>query len=156
MSVWSDQNLDDKVVEALATVPVGSETEHHFGRPWITTYQLAIKIDAQHPEIATALGVDVGGLGTGRQVSLAQYLAKQLSARIKQGGEHYPIEGAFLSGTSLTELSFVSQDGHEIKSSMTNSGFDLSLFPPSLTMAPNQGYLLSPCPGSALLHHSPA
>ncbi|WP_432890828.1 hypothetical protein ACQPYH_13560 [Kribbella sp. CA-245084] len=112
----------------LSAVPVVNADGHHYGRAWVTTYQLAIKVAETFPKLADDLGLKLGGAGTGEQVSLSQYLAKQLSAQIKKHGDNYRIEGAFLSGLALTELKFKRSDGEELKSSVTGSGYDLSLF----------------------------
>ncbi|WP_433003301.1 hypothetical protein [Kribbella sp. CA-294648] len=133
MSAWNDFDLDTKVRDALTTVPIVNEAGHHYGRAWITTYQLAIKIHELNEDLAARLNLKVGGLGTGEQSSLAQYLARQISAQIKRLGNGYPIEGAFLSGIALTELSFKMHDGSSLTSSVTGSGYDLSLFRLSAT-----------------------
>lgn len=81
-----------------------------------------------HPHIRAKLGVEVGGTGIGEQTSLAQYLARELSRRIKTHGGDYPVEGAFLSNEDLTALTYRKPDGNQITSSLTGTGFDLSLF----------------------------
>ncbi|MFI5729267.1 hypothetical protein ACIA49_04040 [Kribbella sp. NPDC051587] len=128
MSDWNDYDIEAKVLKALGTVPVVNEAGHHYGRAWITTYQLAIKVDELHPDLKKSLGLTVGGIGTGKQTSLAQYLAKQLSMNIKRSEGRYPVEGAFLSGIALDELRFKGANGEEVISSVTGTGYDLSLF----------------------------
>jgi hypothetical protein len=128
MTNWADFDVEAKILGALETVPIVNQAGHHYGRAWITTYQLAIKVNELHPELAKSLNLKVGGAGTGEQSSLAQYLAKQLSAQIKHLGDQYPVEGAFLSGVALTELRFKMHDGQPLTSSVTGSGYDLSLF----------------------------
>jgi hypothetical protein len=129
MSVWEEQRVEAAVLEALQGVHLNISGGHHFGRPYVTAYQLAIAVHAAHPEIAAALGgVTVGGRGTGAQSSLAQYLARELSGRIKRGGDSYPVEGAFVSNEHLTSLTYRETAGQVITSSLTGSGFDLSLF----------------------------
>lgn len=125
-SIWEQQDLEARIVEILSAVPTTSEP-HHFGRPFVTAYQLAIGLHRRYPSIANALGVQLGGLGTGEQTSLMQYLAQQLSRRIRQS-DGYPVEGAFLSNIELHELTYRGPDGSAITSSLTGSGFDLSLF----------------------------
>jgi hypothetical protein len=127
MSAWNDFDVEAKVLKALETVPVVNEAGHHYGRAWITTYQLAIKVHELHDDLAESLHLKIGGAGTGEQTSLSQYLAKQLSAQIKRQ-DNYPIEGAFLSGISLVELRFKRHDGEPLTSSVSGSGYDLSLF----------------------------
>jgi hypothetical protein len=128
MSDWAAFDVEAKVLEALETVPAVNPTGHHYGRPWITTYQLAIKVNELHDDLATSLNLKVGGAGAGEQTSLPQYLAKQLSTQIKLLGDQHPVESAFLSGVALTELRFKRHDGEPLTSSVTGSGYDLSLF----------------------------
>lgn len=128
MSVWESHSVQDAVLEALGGVHSNNPGGHHFGRPYMTAYQLAIKVDAAHPGIKAALGVEVGGTGIGERTSLAQYLARELSRRINQAGLSYPVEGVFLSNEHLTALTFRTADGHEVTSSLTGTGYDLSLF----------------------------
>ncbi|MEU4197930.1 hypothetical protein AB0E69_38960 [Kribbella sp. NPDC026611] len=128
MSAWSDHEVEAKVIQVLSAVPVVNADGHHYGKAFVTTYQLAIKLDQRYPELKGQLGRKLGGMGTGEHVSLSQYLGKQLSAQIKKHGDAYPIEGAFLSGLALTELSFKTADGEALVSSVTGTGYDLSLF----------------------------
>jgi hypothetical protein len=128
MSVWEGQGVEAAVLEALRDAHLTNPGGHHFGRPFVTAYQLAIAVHAAHPKIATALGVTVGGRGTGAPNSLAQYLARELSGRIKRNGIDYPVEGAFISNAHLTSLTYQDPEGRAITSTLTGSGFDLSLF----------------------------
>ncbi len=126
MSIWDEQNVLDHVLASLNSVPLVNDA-HHFGRPWLSAYQLAIKVNELAPQVATALGVTVGSRGTGSQTSLAQYLARELSRKIKADGS-YPVEGAFLSNERVRAITYVGPDGDDLTSSLTGSGFDLSLF----------------------------
>jgi hypothetical protein len=97
----------------------------------MTAYQLAIKLRQRHPEAAGALNRQVGGLGTGAHTSLAQYLAHELSRRIKQAqdeGRPYAVEGAFLSNDGITALSYANPEGGQVDSSLTGSPKDLAVF----------------------------
>jgi hypothetical protein len=131
MSIWESESVLDAVLEGLSEPHLNNPLGHHFGRPYLTAYQLAIKVDAAHPNIRLALGVELGGRGTGERTSLAQYLARELSRRIKHAAEShapYVVEGAFVSNEHLTALSYVKADGSTLTSSLTGTGFDLSLF----------------------------
>ncbi|MBY8852740.1 hypothetical protein [Saccharothrix longispora] len=128
MSIWSQYGVLEKVCDALGDVTIANPGGHHFGRPFMTAYQLAIKLDRDHPDVARALGLEVGGNGTGSRNSLAQYLARELSRRINRHGEDFPVEGAFLSNDHVTALAFSTSDGKALSSSLTNTGFDVSLF----------------------------
>ena len=126
MSVWGDFEVEDKITDILRQTPF--QEEHHFGRPYLSAYQLAIAVDRRWPRVRAALGnLPVGGLGIGTRNSLAQYLAGELSRRIKSG-DLTTIEGAFLTDEDLVELVYVESDGRRVTSSLTGSGYDLSLF----------------------------
>lgn len=115
MSYWHDNNLEEKVMEILSD-PAGYDPDHHFGRPFLTAYQVAIEFASRHADDCARLDLPVGGAGTGRRNSLAQYLARQLSGEIKAG--HIPhIEGRFLCGQYLREISFDNR-GETIHSSV--------------------------------------
>jgi hypothetical protein len=128
VSKWDDHSVLDHVLTALGDVPIVNLDGHHFGRPWMTAYQLAIKVDALAPQIAQQLEVTVGGQGIGQHTSLAQYLARQLSGYIKQHGHNYPVEGAFLSNDLIDAVVLKTPTGQKITSSVTHSGYDLSLY----------------------------
>ena len=126
MTIWDEQNVLERVLEILDDVPLNNDA-HAFGRPYISAYQLAIQLNERYPEVAQALGQQIGGAGIGERNSLAQYLAQQISRRVASNPE-FPVEGAFLSNMGVTNFSFTAADGQQITSSLTGSGFDLSLF----------------------------
>jgi hypothetical protein len=125
-SIWEDHGVVDVVLDALRDVaaPLGA---HHMGRPFISAYQLAIQVERRAPQVRQALDQPLGGAGAGARNSLAQYLAKQLSDRIKRDPRGFPIEGAFISSEDVLSLNFDGPNG-PVTSSLTDSGFDLSLF----------------------------
>lgn len=125
MSIWGDNQLADKVSQILSTIEYQDPT-HHFGRPYISAYQLAILFAENYPEDYRSIGKLIGGEGIGERTSLAQYLARELSMRIKSG-EIDNIEGAFFSNEKLKDIFFTFGD-QEIRSSLTTSGYDLSIF----------------------------
>jgi len=126
MSVWGEFEVESKITDILRETPY--QEAHHFGRPYLSAYQLAIAVDRRWPEVRTALGnLPVGGLGIGTRNSLAQYLAGELSRRIKSG-DLTTVEGAFLTDEDLVELVYAESDGRRVTSSLTGSGYDLSLF----------------------------
>ena len=125
MSNWQDYNFEQKIEIILSDIK-NFKPEHHFGRPFLTAYQLAIEFAHRFPEDVSRLAYQIGGEGIGERVSLAQYLAGQLSDRIKTG-EIKNIEGGFLSNNHLSEISF-DNNSQLIKSSLTKTQFDLSLF----------------------------
>ena len=147
MSVWEQQSVEAAVLTALASVHTNNPGGHHFGAPYMTAYQLAIKVDAAEPQIAQALGVAVGGEGTGSKTSLAQYLARELSRHIKADPDHYPVQGAFVTNEHVTAVKYRTAAGKDIISSLTGTGFDLSLFRTRPT--PITGDVLFPAWGSS-------
>lgn len=95
MSIWESEAVLDAVLAALGEPHPNNPQGHHFGRPYLTAYQLAIKVDAAQPTIRAALGTEVGESGIGAPSSLAQYLARELSGRIKRASEAntpYPVQ----------------------------------------------------------------
>jgi hypothetical protein len=122
-SQWEQHNIEDRIIQILRAV---EDEGHHFGRPYLTAYQLAIEFDNRHHDIVTSLGKQVGGAGTGERTSLAQYLALELSRHIRDNS-NYPVEGAFISNRNVRELRY--NRGNEIiTSSVTGSGYSLSMF----------------------------
>jgi hypothetical protein len=128
VSIWEQEHVLDRVLGALASVPNVND-EHHFGRAWLTAYQLGIKVDAAAPQLKQALGVAIGGLGTGSRTSLSQYIARELPKRIRvDAGGNFPVRGAFLSNERIRSITYDGPCGMELTSSASHSGYDLSLF----------------------------
>jgi hypothetical protein len=126
MSVWESEQVEERIIAILNDVP-GAHGTHHFGPPYVSAYQLAIEMERRHPEVRTALGYPLGGAGVGERNSLAQYLAKQLSDRIKANPTH-PVQGSFITNEDLIELVYRDPEGRRLVSTLTDSGYDLSLF----------------------------
>jgi hypothetical protein len=101
------------------------DPRHHFGRPLLTPYQIAISFAQLYPQDVRTIGKPIGGAGTGQQDSLAQYIALELSKRIKDG-RITNIEGRFLYRGNLKTLQYES-NGHTIESSSMQA-YDLSMY----------------------------
>lgn len=125
MSKWQQYDLENRITQILSTVH-DSADDHHLGRAYLTAYQIAIEFANRYPDDFSALGLPVGGAGAGQRNSLSQYFAQQLSRRINTG-EIKHIEGGFLSNLHLNDISFIS-DGSLLRSSLTESGFTLSMY----------------------------
>lgn len=125
MSKWERYDIETKVRAILSEVEY-YKPEHHFGRPFLTAYQLAIEFEKRYNHEFTSLGYKVGGRGSGVQYSLTQYLAHELSTRIKSD-EITDIEGGFLSNLHLDNIIF-DNVGRKIESSLTKTNVDLSMF----------------------------
>ncbi len=102
MSKWEVNGMESKVKRVLTGI---SAAEHHFGRPYITAYQLAIALEEQNPGLCAALEKELGGKGTDEHHSLSEYVANQLSRRIKSE-EISDMEGVFLKTRGIVSLQF--------------------------------------------------
>ena len=123
MSFWQDNNIENRIVDILSDV---EDEGHHFGRPFLTAYQLAIEFADRNPDIVARLGKQVGGAGTGEHTSIAQYLALELSRQIRDNPD-YPVEGAFISNRYVRELSYEHNE-EMVTSSLTGTQYSLSMF----------------------------
>ena len=122
---WDDHHLQEKITEVLAEITY-NDPEHHFGRPFLTAYQLAILIKERFPDTFRRFGHPIGGRGSGVSYSFTSYLAGQLSQKIRDGAVAN-IEGGFLSNQKLQEIEFTDA-GERVFSSLTDTQFDLSMF----------------------------
>ena len=120
MSKWEDFNFEEKVITIFSNVPYNQS--HHFRRPYLTPYQIAIGFAKKYPDDFKSIGLVIGGKGEDVPVSLTSYIAKQLSTSIKNGSMTL-IEGAFLSNQYISDIEFI-DDIHS-----SNCGLDtLSMF----------------------------
>ena len=114
--------VEDNIRDILGDVYYRPNRHHHLGRPFLTAYQLAIEYDRRFPELRAQLGLTIGGSGSGEHQSLPQWLARNLSQRIRRG-EIEDIEGGFLSDLHRAGISFNSR-GRIVQSSVG----DISIF----------------------------
>src|ERR1700741_3084843 len=122
-SMWDEFQLEDKIFRILDVESRNSD--HHFGRPFLTPYQIAISFKSLFPDDFSRMGKPVGGKGTGQKDSLSQYFALELSRRISSGSISN-IEGRFLHRENLSTLQY-NDEGEIIESSLMQSN-DLSMF----------------------------
>lgn len=127
MSKWEEHQVELRILEILHEVPAAG-LPSPLGRPFVTSYQLAIELERRHPEIRQALSYPLGGVGAGRRVSMAQYLGKQLAQRLREGTLDPAIEGGFISDADVVDISYRRPDGEVLHSSVSGTGFDLALF----------------------------
>lgn len=125
MSQWEDFRFEERIREILQEVTYYREN-HHFGRPFLTAYQIAIEYARRYPDDFRQMDLQIGGRGIGERNSLAQYIAGQLSQRM-QSGALLDFEGGFISNNHLLEISF-ENDNQRITSSLTDTEYDLSMF----------------------------
>lgn len=98
--VWRKHDVLSKVVAILSSQRNRRDPQGQFGYPFLTSYQIAILLDAKYPEIRRELGMRLGGVpeqGGPDQDSLAHYLATQLS-RVSRLNRDCKVEKALLSG----------------------------------------------------------
>lgn len=126
MNYWQHFGIEELIKRVLREVRYQPNPQHHFRTPYFTAYQLAIGVNRLNPEIITTMGYEIGGKGTNRKVSFTQYIAKELSERIKNG-QITDIEGAFISNIFVKNLTYAYSDV-SIVSSLTGTDYDLSMF----------------------------
>lgn len=103
MSEW-EQHFEDEVIRILGLDEFDTREEHHFGRPYVSAYQLAVAFERDNHELCQQLGKIIGD-GEGME-NLPAYFARQLSQRFKADPENYPVEPIWLSGTGLPALQY--------------------------------------------------
>ena len=101
-TIWN-KSIERCIREILNTC--APDNKHHFGRPFLTAYQIAIEFEKRYEEETKQVDKHIGGKDTGHNDSLARYLANELSKRIKSG-ELADIEGRFLCKKHLQSLMF--------------------------------------------------
>lgn len=125
MNCWQQHDLEKKITAILRDVQY-TKQDHHFGRPFLTAYQIAQEFSYRFKQDFEAIDLPVGGVGIGQLTSLAQYLAGRLSEEIRAGRIKH-IEGSFISNKHLAKMSFKGEDGI-FDSSLTETQYDLSIF----------------------------
>ena len=125
MSNWKHYNMTEKIIEILSDIS-DNDPGHHLSPPFLTAYQIAIEFNRRHKSIVNELEYEVGGKGTGRHVSLSQYIARSLSSIVKSDPQG-PIKGGFLSSDNVHEISY-SNDDNLVVSSLTDARLPLSIF----------------------------
>lgn len=126
MSHWRNFDFENRIRKILNRTTYIPEPDHHFNRPFLTAYQIAIEFNKLYPNVAIAMGYEIGGAGINQKVSLSQYIGRELSQRIKSG-EINDIEGAFLSNLHISKLEF-DNNGSPLTSSLVKSKYDHSIF----------------------------
>lgn len=123
MSQWNQLHMDVKITQILDVQSY--DPNHHFGRPFLTPYQIAIRFQQQFPQDFQTIGKPIGGKRTRQQHSLVQYIALELSKRIKSRNITN-IEGRFLHLANLHSLKY-EVNNQRIESSLEKA-YDLSMF----------------------------
>jgi hypothetical protein len=109
MSEWEEHDLEAIILAILRSFQY--EPPHHFGRPFVSAYQIAIALAKHYPGTFEAVGRPIGGSGNGTDGnSLAWYIATQLSHRLN-GNNPPPIEGAWFDRAYVEDIRFKDQSG---------------------------------------------
>lgn len=122
-SLWDQLQMDVKISQILDVQ--SHDLGHHFGRPFMTPYQIAIIFQQRFQQDFQTIGKPVGGKGIGQQDSLAQYIALELSKRI-QDQRITNIEGRFLHRANLHALQY--EEGGSVIESSSMQAYDLSMY----------------------------
>lgn len=128
MSKWADHDMDTRILAILSDVPINNPAGHAFGRPFLTAYQVAIEFERRWPDAFLAIGKLLGGSGSGQHDTLAQYIANQLSRRIRDAHNDHPVQGAFMSNRCVHEFIFDTANGDMLNSSSAGRTADLSMY----------------------------
>ena len=124
-SIWEQHHLAERIRNILQDVP--TQHGHHLGRPFLSGYQIAMHFREQHREAFDAIGMPLGGAGTGEHSSFAQYVSGQLSRRINDRRPDVEgITGGLLSDWKLHELSY-KYEGEIVTSSLVGA-WDMAIF----------------------------
>lgn len=129
MSMWEKHKMTSKVLEVLESVEtprLKDGTVHHFGKPFMDAYQIAIEIERRHHGIAARLGKSIGGAARGRD-GMTQYISNELSKQIKGQGDDHPVQGRFLSTTNISRTIYSGPSG-EITSSLGDADSGIGIY----------------------------
>jgi len=124
MSDWDQHNIDDLIRQILASVL--PETKYGTGRPFMTTYQIAIEFARRFPNVVVALGHAVGGEGQG-PFGLTVYFARWLPTRITSGPLRGIMEVRFLEPRHLVALEF-DNNGTPLAATTNKAGWNSTMF----------------------------
>lgn len=131
MSHWEQHGMTERVRAALEAVHINNPDGHAFGRPFVSSYQIAIALDADDTDLTVAIGKAVGGAGTGVHHSLAQYISNELSKQIhaaQDRSEQHFVEGVFMSNERVRAVTYRGADGGDVVSSLAGTTFDMALY----------------------------
>lgn len=98
--MWEVFGVTDYVRQVLESIP--PDTTYGTGRPFLTTYQLAIEFANRFPVVAASITASIGGEGHG-PYALTTYLGRWLPHRI-MNRQAAGIELRFLAHTHISEV----------------------------------------------------
>lgn len=109
MSQWETDEFEERIRTILRDFQYSGSELNHFGQPFVSAYQIAIVYAERYPEAFRAINMPIGGAGTSLSNSLTQYIARELSGRIKSG-EIADIEPAWFRRDYVKHLDFTYQN----------------------------------------------
>lgn len=56
MSNWNNYEIKNKVREILNGIKYKSNLKRHFGKPFVSAYQIAIQFSYRYPDVVAELG----------------------------------------------------------------------------------------------------
>lgn len=83
VSVWEQYDLTDLIRQILRSMT--PDAVYHTGRPFLTTYQIAIELERRFPAVVANLNHALGGSGQG-PYAITTYIARWLPDRIIESG----------------------------------------------------------------------
>jgi len=101
MDYWVKYDFEARIRGILSSIVYKSNPDHHFGRPFLSAYQIAIEYNNN----VIAMGFVIGGKGVDTNKSLSRYMGSELSKNIKNGIINN-IEGCFFSNLDLKDIIF--------------------------------------------------
>ena len=103
-SKWEQYSIESRIRKILQSAKM-KKRQPHLGRPFLTPYQLALEFKRRWRTDFDNIGMRAGGKGRGPGPSLAQYLARELSDRIKDKRIR-DIEGALVDQRMVHTLKY--------------------------------------------------
>ena len=123
LSLWEQHNVTDLIRQIL--IDIRPKPNYGSGRPFMTTYQIAVEFVIRFPAVAALLAPSTGGQGQG-PYALTTYLGRWLPDRILKRSVT-DIELRFLSPQHLRKLEFDNL-GAEMLATSNQAGFDSTMF----------------------------
>lgn len=96
MSYWQDYSFEEKIKNILKEAAHVGKASDISGKPFMSVYQIALEFNRLFAEDVKNMGYEVSSAVVPGNKSLPQYIAMQLSRRIKKG-EIKGIEEVMLS-----------------------------------------------------------
>ncbi len=125
MSFWQEHDLTSKIETILGKFHPNIAGKD-FGKPYVSAYQIAFEFAREYSGIMQLSGYEVGGKDTDDRNSLALFIARELSTRIRTN-QVTSIDCVFLAYKDIEALNY-SYMGTTMVSNIGETAFDLALF----------------------------